>query len=144
MYGVMVWINVRMNMDMVWSDCIVSKKLDVKLLKVWNHGRKYECMVVMVWINDVQCMKTNMVWYHTSCMYEQNSRFGKKYEIIPSGMMFSPVFFWCVSCWHVCFVLQHACLLLWRNDVDMVCLQHACWTCFVCNMHVLNYATYMS
>ena len=96
MYGVMVWINVRMNMDMVWSDCAVSKKLDVKLLKVWNHGHKYECMVVMVWINDVQCMKTNMVWYHTWCMYEQNSRFGKKYEIIPWGMMFSPVFFW----WH--------------------------------------------
>ena len=27
-------------------------------------------------------------------MYEQNSRFEKKYEIIPWGMMFSPVFFW--------------------------------------------------
>ena len=60
MYGVMVWINVRMNMDMVWSDCAVGKKLDVKLLKVWNHGHKYECMVVMVWINVR--MNMDMVW----------------------------------------------------------------------------------
>jgi hypothetical protein len=30
---------------------------------------------------------------HDGGMYEQNGHFGKKYEIILSGMMFSPFFF---------------------------------------------------
>ena len=44
--------------------------------------------------------------------------------------------------------LQHACLQLCNMHVRMMLtcfvLQHACWTCFVSNMHVLNYATCMS
>ena len=62
-------------------------------------------------------MKTKMVWYHTSCMYEQEGRLGKKYEIILSGMMFSPVFFWCDEHAVYCSFLEINFVYLWGGYV---------------------------